>query len=66
MSAIDPARRDLAVVATKQARERHNLLLSLLRSRAPEDLQAARLGMLLAVIEPLVIVAETMFAEPTT
>jgi len=55
----DP-RRDLAVVVTRQARERANLLESLLRSRAPGDIAAARLGLLLAVVEPIIVAMEAM------
>jgi len=59
---MDPAHRDLAVIATKQARERANLLDSLLRSRAPGDLAAARLGLLLAVVEPIIVALEALLS----
>jgi hypothetical protein len=65
MTALDPAKRDLAVLAVTRARRRIDLVRSVIGRRVAHDIGARQLGTVLSIVTPMLEAIETLIPEPT-
>lgn len=60
---LDPAQRDAAAHAVRQARVRYGTLIAVIGRRTDFDLNARRMRMCLGVVEPVITALENLLAE---
>jgi hypothetical protein len=61
---LDPARRDLAVLAVLRARRRLDLVRSVIGRRVAFDIGARHLGTMLSIVTPMLEAIENLLPEP--
>lgn len=65
MTALDPARRDAAVVALALASTRLERVVRVVKPRADRDPAAQRLLTICEIVAPVLVAIENMLPEPT-